>query len=173
MLRSYTNTIIAMQIDHDKLKSENNNLVAAFREKSRKHQQTQELYNRLKRKEMTSATQSAAIGSVDEVLGSFSNRQGRSMPSQPQHNQIISGSESHPGFTHMSTDHNAIGQTRIHERTGSNGSHGNSKLIPSPSHRVGIESRAFESGMLYPPTRSISNCDQGRIYTLLSSIALN
>lgn len=140
--------ILAMQIDQDKLRSENNNLIVAFREKSRKHQQTQELFNRLKRKEMTSATQSAAVDSVDEVLGSFQNRQGQSIPNQPHHYQIISGPESHPGFTHLSTDHNAMGQTRIHERTGSSGSHGNSKLMPSPSHRIGTGSRAFDSGVL-------------------------
>ena len=65
-----------MQVDQDRLKTENANLVTAFREKSRKHQQTQELYDRLKRKEMTAATQSAAYESVDEVLGA-SIRQGQ------------------------------------------------------------------------------------------------
>ncbi|KAL8868251.1 MAG: hypothetical protein Q9174_005111, partial [Haloplaca sp. 1 TL-2023] len=50
--------------------------MAAFREKSRKHQQTQELYDRLKRKEMTAATQSAAFESVDEVLGNVAARSG-------------------------------------------------------------------------------------------------
>lgn len=56
-----------MQMDQDKLKSENTNLVLSLRDKQRKHQQTQELYDRLKRKEMVAATQSAAFDSVDEV----------------------------------------------------------------------------------------------------------
>ena len=65
-----------MQMNEDKLKAENAKLGNAFREKSRKHQQTQELYDRLKRKEMTAATQSAAFDSVDEVLQSASSNQG-------------------------------------------------------------------------------------------------
>lgn len=57
-----------MQADHERLQSENSRLVTAFREKSRKHQQTQELYDRLKRREMTAVTQSAASQSVDNIL---------------------------------------------------------------------------------------------------------
>ena len=62
-------------MEQENLKTENTKLAIAFREKSRKHQQTQELYDRLKRKEMTAATQSAAFDSVDEALQSVSNRQ--------------------------------------------------------------------------------------------------
>jgi hypothetical protein len=57
-----------MQVDQDKLKADNATLAGALREKARKHQQIQELYDRLKRKEMTAATQSAAFDSVDDVL---------------------------------------------------------------------------------------------------------
>ena len=60
---------VAVQSEHDRLREENAQLVAALREKTRKHQQTQELYDRLKRKEITAATQSAAFNSVDEALG--------------------------------------------------------------------------------------------------------
>ena len=63
-------------MEQDNLKTENTKLAIAFRDKSRKHQQTQELYDRLKRKEMTATTQSAAFDSVDEALQSVSNRQG-------------------------------------------------------------------------------------------------
>ncbi|MCJ1245469.1 hypothetical protein MMC30_002673 [Trapelia coarctata] len=64
-----------MQLEQEKLKTENAKLANAYRDKARKHQQTQELYDRLKRKEMTQATQSAAFDSVDEVLQSVSSRQ--------------------------------------------------------------------------------------------------
>lgn len=57
-----------MQIEHDKLKSENLNIMSALREKTRKQQTTQELYDRLKRKEMSAATQSAAFDTADELL---------------------------------------------------------------------------------------------------------
>lgn len=66
-----------MQIEHDKLKSENLNIMSALREKTRKHQQTQELYDRLKRKEMSAATQSAAFDTADELLSAG---QGQNFP---------------------------------------------------------------------------------------------
>ncbi|MCJ1381125.1 hypothetical protein MMC17_004234 [Xylographa soralifera] len=70
-----TQKITQLHMEQDSLKTENTKLAIAFRDKSRKHQQTQELYDRLKRKEMTAATQSAAFDSVDEALQSVSNRQ--------------------------------------------------------------------------------------------------
>ncbi|MCJ1292257.1 hypothetical protein MMC34_003807 [Xylographa carneopallida] len=72
---SLTQKITQLHMEQENLKTENTKLAIAFREKSRKHQQTQELYDRLKRKEMTAATQSAAFDSVDEALQSVSNRQ--------------------------------------------------------------------------------------------------
>ncbi|MCJ1391539.1 hypothetical protein MMC18_004403 [Xylographa bjoerkii] len=72
---SLTQKITQLHMEQDKLKTENTKLAVAFRDKSRKHQQTQELYDRLKRKEMTAATQSAAFDSVDEVLQSVANGQ--------------------------------------------------------------------------------------------------
>ncbi|KAL9613905.1 MAG: hypothetical protein Q9167_001583 [Letrouitia subvulpina] len=77
--------ISALQVDKDKLQSDNTSLVAAFRDKSRKHQQTQELYDRLKRKEMTAATQSAALESVDEALGNVTSRHGNKNTTPAQH----------------------------------------------------------------------------------------
>ena len=58
-----------MSIDQDRLKNENQTLVVNIKEKTRKQQQTQELYDRLKRKEMTTATQHAAFDSVEGMLG--------------------------------------------------------------------------------------------------------
>ncbi|MCJ1433354.1 hypothetical protein MMC27_002714 [Xylographa pallens] len=72
---SLTQKITQLHMEQDNLKTENTKLAIAFRDKSRKHQQTQELYDRLKRKEMTATTQSAAFDSVDEALQSVSNRQ--------------------------------------------------------------------------------------------------
>ncbi|MCJ1399705.1 hypothetical protein MMC11_002907 [Xylographa trunciseda] len=72
---SLTQKITQLHMEQDKLKTEHTKLTIAFRDKSRQHQQTQELYDRLKRKEMTAATQSAAFDSVDEVLQSVSSRQ--------------------------------------------------------------------------------------------------
>ena len=57
-----------MEVEQEKLKTDKANLAAALREKARKHQQTHELYERLKRKEMAAATKIAAFDSVDDVL---------------------------------------------------------------------------------------------------------
>lgn len=110
---------------------ENTSLVAAFREKNRKHQQTQELYDRLKRKEMTSATQTAAYNSVDEVLGSVTHRQGQNLPNIPHQYETGTGSEG---------------------QAGSNGSHGDSRMMPPPSYRMrGNEPKAPDIGIFYYP----------------------
>ena len=63
-----------MEVEHEKMKADKANLAAALREKARKHQQTHELYERLRRKEMAAATQSAAFDTADDVLQYGHNR---------------------------------------------------------------------------------------------------
>ncbi|KAL8802979.1 MAG: hypothetical protein Q9182_003467 [Xanthomendoza sp. 2 TL-2023] len=116
------------QIDREKLQSENTNLVQAFREKSRKHQQTQELYDRLKRKEMAATAQSAAFESVDDVLGHVSSRTGQ-------------GPNNNPTPSHHRTQLGSRTQNNIQQGTGGgnrNASHVGSGLsqVPTPSQRL-------------------------------------
>lgn len=135
-----------MQIDQDRLKNENRDLVAAYREKSRKHQQTQELYDRLKRKEMTAATQSAAFDSVDEVLGNVS---GQPRFNNPPHNTAVPRSIQR-GFLPTHVDHNGIEQVHSHQRSGSAHSGGSGGMMPPPPiPRPGaINGSAFGFGKL-------------------------
>ncbi|KAL8690672.1 MAG: hypothetical protein Q9218_003930 [Villophora microphyllina] len=114
----------SLQMDREKLQSENTSLVAAFREKSRKHQQTQELYDRLKRKEMTAATQSAAFKSVDEVLSGVTGRSGQSRPSQQS---FIPRPQGQQDLSQYQYD---IGQDLGHQREGSNGSGASGGMVP-------------------------------------------
>lgn len=140
------NFTTVMQIDQDKLKTENTNLVVAFREKSRKHQQTQELYDRLKRKEMTAATQSAAFDSVDEVLGSISGRSCQD-PNQPNLSRQYQPNSRPPGRSHSPADAHGQQQVYGHGRSGSNGSQGSKGLMPpppNPANKPG--NRGFEFG---------------------------
>ena len=126
-----------MQVDQEKLRTENTGLVAAFREKSRKHQQTQELYDRLKRKEMTSATQTAAYNSVDEVLGSISQHQEQKKPSISHQYQTGPGlEESQPVFPEIPADYQEGAQPPSHSTVGSNNSREDSRMMPPPSHRT-------------------------------------
>lgn len=114
-----------MQMEQDRLKSENQNLVTAFREKSRKHQQTQELYDRLKRKEMTAATQSAAFESVEDVLGNTSSRHAMDNSAIPQHHRSPPRGQISHDFQSFGSD--PVGQP--HHRTGSGHSQGSAGLL--------------------------------------------
>jgi hypothetical protein len=130
-----------MQIDQDRLKNENTNLVAAFREKSRKHQQTQELYDRLKRKEMTAATQSAAYQSVDEVLGSVAGRHGQDHPSGMSQYPNMGRAQGQSQQYQYQGDLNGPAQDYGHRRNNSNGSNGNGKdgvMLPPPRRPAGF-----------------------------------
>ena len=126
-----------VQIDQDRLKAENQNLVVSLRERTKKHQQTQELYDRLKRREMTAATQSAAQSaayeSVDDVLGVVPNRQPYSgRPQGPRSFQ--------PG----PVDHNGVERVHTHQRSGSSHSQGSGGMMPPPT-RSGFHSSTFIS----------------------------
>lgn len=57
-----------MIIDQDNLRRKNEELAQAFRDKSRKHSQTQELYDKLKRRVMLSQVQNAASDAVDHTI---------------------------------------------------------------------------------------------------------
>ncbi|KAH8808911.1 cyclin B1 interacting protein-like protein 1 [Xylogone sp. PMI_703] len=54
------NKLSSLQLDQENLRRKNEELAQAFREKSRKHLQTQELYDKLKRREMLGQVQHAA-----------------------------------------------------------------------------------------------------------------
>ena len=125
-----------MQVDQDKLKSENTNLITAFREKSRKHQQTQELYDRLKRKEMTAATQSAAYDTVDQVLGSVTNRHGPDHDANTPHFANNFGrQQGQSDYSRVPASLNGPEYGYGHQRDGSNGSNGKDGMMPPPPRR--------------------------------------
>ena len=133
-----------MQIDQDKLRAENKNLVTAFREKSRKNQQTQELYDRLKRKEMRAATQSAAFETVDEVLGNVPSRQGFvSSQYTPGGPRTHAQKDFHSPHKHIDVSQ----QLHARRKSGSNEMQGGGAMMPPPLHRPGhTEGNAFRFG---------------------------
>lgn len=59
-----------MLVDQDSLRRKNEELAQAFRDKSRKHSQTQELYDKLKRRVMLGQVQNAASDAVDHTIHS-------------------------------------------------------------------------------------------------------
>lgn len=60
--------LAAMQLTQNELQKKNHELAEALREKTRKHGQMQELYNKLKRRTLYSRVQSAASDAVDHSL---------------------------------------------------------------------------------------------------------
>ncbi|KAL8677902.1 MAG: hypothetical protein Q9186_005713 [Xanthomendoza sp. 1 TL-2023] len=131
--------LASLQVDREKLQSENTNLVQAFREKSRKHQQTQELYDRLKRKEMTATTQSAAFESVDDVLGNVGSRTGHGRTLQHSFLSRQHGQPEGPQYSYDSA------QDLGHQHEGSNSSGGGGEMMPPPPLRrpAGLGSHVF------------------------------
>lgn len=127
---------LALQVDKEKLQSDNTSLVAAFRDKSRKHQQTQELYDRLKRKEMTAATQSAALESVDEALGNVTSRHGVQQKPQAQQHHRMSHAQGQRDFVQLPLDHNGHEQVHSHQRSGGAGDSGNDGMVPALLRRA-------------------------------------
>lgn len=60
--------ISVLQVDQEQHRRKNDELARTLREKTRKQLQTQELYDKLKRKSMLGQVQNAAIDAVDETI---------------------------------------------------------------------------------------------------------
>lgn len=67
-------SLAATQITQNDLQKKNHELAEALREKTRKHNQMQELYNKLKRRTLYSRAQTAASEAVDQSLPGNANR---------------------------------------------------------------------------------------------------
>ncbi|KAI9884944.1 MAG: hypothetical protein M1823_003258 [Watsoniomyces obsoletus] len=67
------NKLSAMQLNQEDLQKKTHELSDALREKTRKHNQTQELYNKLKRRTLYSQVQTAASDAVDQSLPTTAN----------------------------------------------------------------------------------------------------
>lgn len=113
-----------MKVDQASLRRKNEELVQAFREKNRKHLQTQELYDKLKRRAMMGQVQEAAQDAVDhtiqasvasnyaDVVGNelqrhppplFSNQQAGTMRPPNHHNHGSTNNITQPGRGGAST----------------------------------------------------------------------
>ena len=139
---------VDMQIENERLRNDNSNLVAAIREKSRKHQQTQELYDRLKRKEMTAATQSAAYDSLDDVLGAASSIQGLGHSAETRPTQPTLLPRDQRRFQPFDVGFSVNKQPNVHQRRDSGHSQGSGGMMPPPplrrpaSHEMNVLGKA-------------------------------
>ncbi len=135
-------------MENDKLKTEKDNLITALRDKDRKLHMTHELYDRLKRKEMAAATQSAVFDSVDELVGSMSNLQGQNHPNIPFRSTIRAQKE-HQRVTPLRMDHG--GQQPLHNNDNMTARHGSNSnrqsMPPPPNWTSGVENRSYDSSI--------------------------
>lgn len=142
-------------LEIERLKTEKQKLKSALSNKTRVHHQTLELYDRLKRKEMTAATKSAALDSLDDVLvlHSMANRQDSSQPTlPPPYQQNARPHTTQPGFSPGRMDYG--GQQQLHNhnnsirKVGSNSSNSAGRMMPPPPTRgaAAFGIRDFESG---------------------------
>lgn len=141
-----------MALDNEKLQLEQQKLRKAMNDKDQLHQETQDLYDRLKWKEMTAATQSAALDSVHHAFGSMANRQDSNQPTIPLPYQ--SSARPHtiqPGFSPSRMDYG--GQQQLHNHhhrgrlVGSNRSNSAGQMMPpQPIRGAGFSNRDFGSG---------------------------
>lgn len=67
-VQTQANISADMQIDQDNLRRKNEELALALREKSRKQMQTQELYDKLKRRDLLGHVQNAASDAVEHTV---------------------------------------------------------------------------------------------------------
>ena len=135
-------------MENDKLKTEKDKLIAALRDKNRKLHMTHELFDRLKRKETTAATQSAAFDFVDEAVGSMSNRQDQNHPNLPLRSTARAQKEQQR-VSPLRVNYG--GQQPLHKndnRTASHGSNSNRQSMPPPPNWTsGVENRAYDSSI--------------------------
>ncbi len=135
-------------MENDKLKTEKDNLIAALRDKNRKLHMTHELFDGLKRKETTAATQSAAFDFVAEVVGSMSNRQGQNHPNLPFESTTRAQKEQQR-VSPLRMDYG--GQQPLHNndnRTATHGGNSNCQSMPPPPNWTsGVENRSYDSSI--------------------------
>jgi E3 ubiquitin-protein ligase CCNP1IP1 len=117
-----------MQIDQEHAQHKNHELAEAYREKSRKHLQIQELYDKLKRRTLYSQVQNAALETVDRTLCT---------PSCASKARDVGTGQQVPGETQnplrhqrLPVDHQGVEQVHSRQRSGSASS-------GSPRHMAG------------------------------------
>jgi E3 ubiquitin-protein ligase CCNP1IP1 len=120
-------------MDREHIQHKNHELAEAYREKSRKHLQIQELYDKLKRRTLYSQVQNAALETVDRTLhtssamsSNFAGKTGEMGMGQ----QIMGEAQKLPRHQRLPVDRQGVEQVHSHQRSGSASS-------GSPKHAAG------------------------------------
>lgn len=120
-----------MQLNQEQLHKKNEELIAMYREKCKKHTQMTNLYNLLKSRAMRSQMQTAASDSVSHTLNSLPGTRNADMISM-NHGRPVHQSRQMPSssrhFSPYQEDQHGIEQLHRHQRSGSGSSRGGGGL---------------------------------------------
>lgn len=158
-----------MQLNHENLQRKNHELAEALREKSRKHNQMQELYNKLKRRTLYSRVQTAASEAVDQSLhGNVTSGERHDIaPANVLHDHHFSAPRSPqrmPLDNQLPRDHAVSGHTYGQFDQGNNLSGGGVPTIRAPLARPG----AGWLGGVGPGARKLKSCQVAPLPNLSS-----
>lgn len=119
--------VLGLQVELDGVRRKNEDLTQGMREKTRKHLQTQEMFDKLKRRSMLGQVQSAASHAVDDTIQAsvaahrYADRvgdPGQRQPPPPLFAPQQTASQQHSGPT--SNSHNVESRHRIDGERDSN-----------------------------------------------------
>lgn len=133
-------------IDFEKLHQKNNELITLYKEKNRKHQQTQHLYDALKKRVLMGNVQSAASENFNHTLQSI-NSQARPETYSGMPNIGAAGpSGSHHQRPQMRQFDNGVEQLHTHQRSGSSNRGSDQGAMPPPQlhMRASQRSRTYQ-----------------------------
>lgn len=129
-------------IDFKSLQQKNTELVELYREKNRKHQQTQHLYDTLKKKFLMNNVQTAASETVNHTLQSISSRT-RPETYNGMPNMTVHGvSDAHHHRSQISKFDNGIEQLHTHQKSGSSNHGSDVGAMPPPQLQMRASQRS-------------------------------
>lgn len=121
-------------LDNDRLQTENQGLAAHLKDRTKKHQEVRDLYDRLKQKQMTTATQFAARNAAYESIEEAENATLNETP------------QSHSGMNRVSLNHHDREFGTHFHRQGGNNEQGREGMMPPPrfASGAGLQGRVRE-----------------------------
>ena len=107
-------------LDNDRMQTENQGLAGLLKERTRKHMEIRDLYDRLKHKQMTAATQYAARNAAYESI------------EDAESATLNEHSDSHTGMNHFPINHGNRGFNNQFARDGGNSDQARDGMMMPP-----------------------------------------
>ena len=130
------NVFLALHVEQKSLYQKNAELIDMYREKSKKHSQTQYLYDTLKKKVMQSQIQTAATNTVTQLqsIGGMT-RAGTYNGGTRLSDKIKPGARRRKPINYTITNRNGVEQLHHHQRSGSVSQNSTDAIAMPPPQR--------------------------------------